>query len=205
MWYTGIVGFRSKPGVEPVACGISRQAYRSPRAVCFTLTAAATASIMACLGAPQPPDQTPFSPLDSLCHDGEAFVRLYAAPLPLVESIAIHAWFVVKHADSAELHRWEVWVSAAEPYSYVREDLFPPEGDMGAGRAYVLAELTGAASEPVITFIETRSPDYPCRGHYSLVWGPNSSTYVQWVLTESGWGVVLPPSAMGKDVPAHCP
>lgn len=195
---------RLKSGAGIVAHGISRRAYRLPRTACFNLATVVMASITACVGAPPPPDQTPFAPLDSLHQNGESVVRLYAAPLPGIESIAIHAWFVVKHADSAEFHRWEVWVTAADPYGYVRMDLFPPEGDLGAGSAYVLAELTGAESEPVIMFIETRSSDYPCRGRFDLVWGPNSSTYVQWILSGAGWGVVLPPSAIGKDVPANC-
>lgn len=186
-------------------CGIDRRAPRLWRRVGLGLAAAATAPILACLGAPPPPDQTPYAALDSLRHSGQALVRLYAAPLPGIESIAIHAWFVVKPADSTEFHRWEVWVSAAAPYGYVRKDLFPPEGDLGAGKAYVLAELTGPESEPVLTFIETRSPAYPCRSHFDLVWGPNSSSYIQWVLDGAGWGVVLPPSAIGKDVPPSCP
>jgi hypothetical protein len=162
-------------------------------------------ALVGCLSAPPPPDQTQYAPLDTLRDNGQAVVRLYAAPLPIVEAFAIHAWFVVKNRASAEFHRWEEWVEAAGPYGYVREDLFPPEGDYGVGSAYVLAELIGAEAEPVAAFIETQSPGYPCRNQFDLFRGPNSSTFVQWVLDGAGWDVALPPSAIGKDVAADCP
>jgi hypothetical protein len=166
--------------------------------------AVAAAAVVGCLGVP-PPDQRAFAPLDSARDSGETVVRLYAARLPGIYAIAIHAWFVVKRADSEEFHRWEVWVDALDPYGYVRVDTFPPEADFGAGSAYVLGELGGTEAEPVAEFIETQSPLYSCRDTFDLIRGPNSSTYIQWVLDNAGWDVTLPPNAFGKDVPVNCP
>ena len=174
------------------------------RTFCASLWAGGVAMIAGCMGNLPVPDQGRFAPLESLQSSGEAVVRLYAAPLPGIAAIAIHPWFVVKRADSTTFHRWEVVETSAGPYGHVRRDLQPPTADVGAGGAYVLAELIGPAAEPVVAFIEERSPAYPCRGCYLYVPGPNSNTYAQWVLDNSGWRVVLPPAALGKDVAPLC-
>lgn len=164
-------------------------------------------SAMVCIGGCgiEPiPDQTKFAPLSSLQERPDAIVRLYAAPIGLFELVAAHCFFVVKRADSAEFHRWEVWLSSAPPYGYVRLDFQPLEEGSGAN-VYVLAELIGTNAEPIVDFIETQSPNYPCRDFYLLLPGPNSSTYPQWVLDQTSWDVSLPPQAIGKDVPPNCP
>ncbi len=152
------------------------------------------------------PEQGQFAPLESLKDSGLSVVRLYAAPLACLETVAVHPWFVVKSADSTSFSRWEVWVQAEQPYGHVRKNMLPPTADLGSGEAYVLAERIGAEADLVVTFIETCSPAYPCRQTYVLLPGPNSSTYAQWVLDCTGWDVTLPPAAIGKDVPpGECP
>jgi hypothetical protein len=151
------------------------------------------------------PDQSAFAPLETLAESGLAMARIYAAPLPLTEGIATHLWFVVKPSDSNRFERWEVWFQAAEPYGFVRKDLFPPEQDLGATGPRALAELLGAEAESVVEFIRNRSPDYPCKDTYVLLPGPNSSTYLQWVLDNTGWQADLPPTAVGANAPLNCP
>ena len=160
--------------------------------------------IAGCMGGTAVPDQDRFEPLESLRSSGEAVVRLYAAPLPGIAAIAIHPWFVVKRADSTTFHRWEVWETSAGPYGHVRRDSQPPTAGVGAGGVYVLAELIGPAAEPVIACIEEQSPTYPCRGSYLYFPGPNSNTYAQWVLDSCGWDVVLPSTAIGRDIAPLC-
>jgi hypothetical protein len=87
---------------------------------------------------------------------------------------------------------------------YVRLNRLPPEADLGASGVVVLAELRGPEADPVVEFITSRSPDYPCRDAYFLL-GPNSNTYVQWVLDQTGWQVELPLTAIGRNAPARCP
>ena len=157
-----------------------------------------------CMGGVPVPDQSQFAPLEELSSNGLAVVRLYVAPLPGLEAIATHPWFVVKRADSTTFHRWEVLERLAGPYGFVREDALLPTSDVGAGGVCVLAELIGPEAEPVVAFIEERSPVYPCRYHYAYFPGPNSNTYAQWVLDHTGWPVLLPPTAIGKEVTALC-
>ena len=121
------------------------------------------------------PDQTPFAPLASLETHEEAVVRLYTAPIWGLENIAIHPWFVVKRADEAKFHRWEVCGISGGPHEHVRMDLKEPKRFVDAGGAYVLAELIGPAAECVVAFIETQSPNYSCRHRYAYIPGPNSN------------------------------
>ena len=150
-------------------------------------------------------DSSEFVPLSALENNGEAVVRLYGTPILNMERLAIHAWFVVKSAEEVSFDRWEVWATASGPYGYVRLNLRSPASVPLAGRVFVIAELIGPEAEPVIEFIETQSPNYPCRDCYLFYPGPNCNTYVQWVLDSTGWAVTLPPTAIGQAVPPDCP
>lgn len=141
--------------------------------------------------------------LDSLANSGQAVVRIYAAPIPNIELIAIHPWFVVKPANSTTFHRWEVWQSAGGPYDHVRLDLHSLTADVGGGDAFIIGELIGFDAEAVVSFIEQQSPVYPCRESYFFL-GPNSNTYPQWVLDNTGWNISLPARAIGKDWRGDC-
>lgn len=157
-----------------------------------------------CFGRGSIPDQSEFESLASLSANGKIVVRLYAEPIPGLESIAIHPSFVLKWADETAFDRWEVWRSTGGPYGHVRKNRNGPTSVVGAGGEYVLAELIGPAAEFVVAFIETESPDYTCRNHYVYFPGPNSNTYAQWILDNTGWDVNLPAAALGKDVPPNC-
>jgi len=167
--------------------------------------AAAGGLAVGLVGCPLAPDQSQFDPLSTLSTEGEAVVRLYAAPIPDIELIATHPWFAVKPADSDTFHRWEVWQTAGGPYGHVRLDLQSPTSDVGAGGTYILAEVIGAEAEPIVAFIEENSPDYVCQDVYAYFPGPNSNTYAQWVLNQTGWRVTLPWTAIGKAYPPICP
>lgn len=151
------------------------------------------------------PDQAGFALLADLEQTGDAVVRLYAAPTPGFEMLAIHPWFAVKSAAVGGFDRWEVWPVADEPYGHVRVDRLAADADVGTGRPWVVAELRGDAAAAVVEFIRTRSPTYSCRDRYAYFPGPNSNTYVQWVLDGTGWDVLLPPAAIGGCVARACP
>ena len=58
------------------------------------------------------PDQSQFEPLESFDGADQAVVRVCGAPIPSLEGIAIHAWFVAKGRDDDAFDRWEVWQNA---------------------------------------------------------------------------------------------
>jgi hypothetical protein len=153
------------------------------------------------------PGQKRFAPLDELARSDSAVVRLYCAPVPSVEWLAVHVWFVVKPAGSHAFERWELWqddsvtprVANGTHYGHVYRNLQGPAGHVGAGGTRLLAEQVGPEAESVIRFIQSQSPCYPWRSEYATFPGPNSNTYIQWALDNSGWHVRLPRAAIGKD------
>jgi len=173
------------------------------RSLTVIAVAAAAAAAMLLTGYPGRgcvPDQTQFRPFSAVISDERAVVRLYGAPIPYLRSIAIHPWFVVKPAHSTDMHRWEVWQRAGGPYGHVRRNLLDPISNVGGGETFVIAELTGTKAEAVIDFIVHESPTYAWRTVYHYVPGPNSNTYAQWIINNTGWNVQLPPTAIGKSV-----
>jgi hypothetical protein len=98
-------------------------------------------------------------------------------------------------------HRWEVWQSpnvGGTSWGHVHRDLMSPDADVGAGGSAVVREWHGRDAEVLLATLRT-SPNYPQRDRY-LAWpGPNSNTYVRWVLAESGMRANLGPKAVGKD------
>jgi hypothetical protein len=149
------------------------------------------------------PDQSLFAPLSTIQQEGQALARLYAAPIPGLEALAAHHWFVIQAAGSDTLTRWEVWPEAGGPHGHVRRNLFAPEEDLGAAAHYIITELTGPEAQPVVDFIESQSPTYPCQDYYMLL-GPNSTTYARWVLDNTAWTIPLPGAAIGHDAPTDC-
>jgi len=151
------------------------------------------------------PDQTVFAPLSEVAESGLAMARVYAAPIPPIEPIAVHCWFVIKSADSQSIERWEVFETPTGTYGYVFLNGLEPTADVGAGGTFVVAELTGPQADPIVEFIRSASPDYPCKDVYVVFPGPNSNSYVQWVLDNTSWDVTLPARAIGKAVEPNCP
>jgi len=150
-----------------------------------------------------PPDQDQFEDLETLKNSGQAVARLYGSNAPFIYTF--HGWFVVKPADSTTFVRWEGWPEWAEPYGHVRVDLFPLEEYLPLFTTYVLDQYIGPEAEPFVEFIQQQSPFYPARDCFNLVAGPNSNTYIQWVIDNSGWDAALPPLSTGADVQPECP
>ena len=115
-------------------------------------------------------------------------VELRKAKIPTIAgTIADHYWFVIE-CENNEKERWEVWQKAnAGPVSwgYVHLNLKPYDAGVGNGPSRVEAKWRGEKAEKIADIL--RNPDlYPWRNRY-LPWpGPNSNTYVNWVLLKSG-------------------
>jgi len=143
------------------------------------------------------PDQSQFAPLAELADSGHAMVRVYGAPIPFLEPFFMHTWVLTKRAEERAFHRWEVWRSPGGDYVHVRKDLLAPTADIGAGETFIIGQVKGHGAESIVAFVETESPQYPFRETYIAFPGPNSNTFTQWVLDNSGWELVLPPCAVG--------
>jgi len=114
-------------------------------------------------------------------------VELRYAPLPVIGFIAVHYWFVV-YDDGGTCHRWEVWQTpdaGGTSYGHVHCDLKAPEADVGGGPAR-LAAVWGGAEATRIARVLANAQNYPWQRRYRYWPGPNSNTFVAWVLAQAG-------------------
>ena len=70
------------------------------------------------------------------------------------------------------------------------------------GNPFLLGEITGTEAEVAIQKIRKASEHYPYKSIYRVWPGPNSNTYISYLIRSAGnlhFG--LPPTAIGKDYP----
>lgn len=114
-------------------------------------------------------------------------VELRYAPLPVIGLIAVHYWFVVREA-TGHVERWEVWQTknaGGRSIGHVHCNLKAPEDGVGGGPS-VLAHRWLAREADAILEVLSRVSHYPHCERYVLYPGPNSNSFVAWVLREAG-------------------
>jgi hypothetical protein len=142
----------------------------------------------------------PSMPLDQ--SPAEPVVQLRCGPLPgVLGFIAVHYWFVTFDPDEGHWHRWELWQEAnlgGTSWGHVHRDLLSSGSGINGFPPQVMAEWRGREALRVQAALAD-SPDYPNRDRY-LAWpGPNSNTYIAWVLRRAGVSADLDPRGIGKD------
>lgn len=118
-------------------------------------------------------------------------VQLRCAPLPYIGAVAVHYWFVVID-DSGRRQRWEVWQTKnaggrnlGPDAGHVHCDLKSPEVGVGGGPSRVETEWRGDKALAIAAVL--RDPlRYPEGRRYRAWPGPNSNSFVAWVLENAG-------------------
>jgi hypothetical protein len=138
-------------------------------------------------------------------------ISLYISRANLPAFFATHGWFVVE-MDGLN-SRWEVGFrsnAASTSWNHLYKDLLPPFKGIGIfpyshrylWKGHCLGSIEGnenSVAERMANFITNSNQTYPYRDHYSFI-GPNSNTYVQWVLNNfPEFKVRLPANAIGKN------
>jgi len=126
-------------------------------------------------------------------------VELRYAGLPFIGFLAVHYWFVV---DDGERHRWEVWQSAdagGMSVGHLHRDLKAPEADVGGGPSRIETAWSGDEARRIAEVLSRCSSDYPFCGRYFPWPGPNSNTFVAWVLAQAGIEHRLGWRALGRN------
>ena len=127
-------------------------------------------------------------------------VELKCAGIPYLGLIAVHCWFVVN--DSGKLERWEVWQKpnvGGSSYGHVHRDLMRPDSNVGGSPTRLVHCWTGAQAEQIVVSLRNSCTEYPFRDNYCAVPGPNSNTYVAWILRQAGVKHQLSRKAIGKN------
>jgi len=129
---------------------------------------------------------------------GAAIYVLAARTGGLKGALAVHSWIVTKPAGAKRYNRYDK-VGWGNP---IRTNAYPADGRWYSNAPDVLLELHGADAEQLIPQIEAAVRDYPFsgRGDYKIWPGPNSNSFVAYVLrTVPQLGIALPPEAVGRD------
>ena len=115
-------------------------------------------------------------------------VELWYAPLPApLTQFARHYWFVVRENDAVV--RWEVWQSrdaGGESTGHIHKNLMRPDSGVGGGAAVNAFTWHGTDAENIVRVLHRAWTVYPYRTSYRAFPGPNSNTFVSWVLKRAG-------------------
>jgi hypothetical protein len=128
-------------------------------------------------------------------------VELRCATLPFIGAIAEHYWFVAFDGEGA-CERWEVWQSknaGGTSFGHLHCNFKRPDDGVGGGPSRVVAQWLGEDALRLVEALKSAEQAYPFRERY-LAWpGPNSNTFVAWVLGRAGIEFALSWKAIGKD------
>jgi len=132
----------------------------------------------------------------------ELVVQLRRATLPRRRAwVAVQYWFVIYEPGGGRWQRWEVWQypgSGGDSWAHVHRNMMHPDANLGGGKCLLVREWRGAAAGRLVAAVR-QSPHYPCRQTYRAWPGPNSNTYVAWILRQAKVSFDLGPKAIGRD------
>lgn len=140
-------------------------------------------------------------------------VFLFVCPAFMPLNFASHPWFVC--VKNGKISRWEVrfekniinqtigkhlHFNSLPPFSGIEMIQFLPKKFLW--KASLLGYVEGdqnSSAKKMIDFIESSPENYPYRNQYSF-FGPNSNSYVQWVLNNfPNFKIKLPWNSFGKN------
>lgn len=113
-------------------------------------------------------------------------------------AVASHAWIVTKEKGADVYNRYDK-VGWGSP---IRRNHRPPDAYWYSNPPQLVKVVTGVDAELLIPKVEGAIAAYPYAepGGYQIFPGPNSNTFVAYVLrTVPELGAVLPPHAVGRD------
>jgi hypothetical protein len=137
-----------------------------------------------------------------LPQDETATVMVMSAALggPM-KQVARHPWIAARPRGSSAFERWEVMCCPSSTSGTVRHSHRSPLSDHGGGGGdvQVHAVIRGTAATSAIECIRREAEVYPYDDEY-LVWpGPNSNTFVDWMVRTCALDVELPSTSIGRD------
>ena len=119
-----------------------------------------------------------------------------------MDGIARHPWVALREAGGTRWERWEVMCCPnSSPLSTVNKSSIEPTSDYGGGGGDVRFHgvWTGARAERAIECIRREAPRYPHRNKYRAWPGPNSNTFVDYMIRTCDLDVDLAAPSIGKD------
>lgn len=131
-----------------------------------------------------------------------ALVRIYAARVGHWRSIfAVHSWIVFKERGADAYERYDVVGWSGAP---IRHNMRAPDARWYGNDPEIVFSLSGEEAERLIPKLRAAIASYPyaAAGDYTIWPGPNSNTFVAYVVEQvPEMAVALPSTAIGKDFP----
>lgn len=130
-------------------------------------------------------------------------VLVGSASLPFpIDDVARHPWVALR--EEGRWERWEVMCCPPDPprgMGTVQRNRNAPLADFGGsgGDVRVHGVFEGARAADMIACVRDKAPRYPHRHTYTVWPGPNSNTFVDWLLRACDIPVDLPAPSIGKD------
>lgn len=127
-------------------------------------------------------------------------VELKYAGIPRWGMIAVHYWFVTD--DSGKLERWEVWQDSnagGMSIGHLHRNLMHPDSNVGGGPTCLACRWTDTRAETIHNALRESWHEYPYRERYRKIPGPNSNTFVAWILDRANVQQRLSWRAVGKN------
>ena len=132
----------------------------------------------------------------------EAVIQVYAARAVSWRGIfAVHTWIVVKPTNAAAFTRYEVvGFGVSDTVSSVRVDRSGPDNYWFGAKPELIYDKRGAGVDGMIEKVREAVKAYPYPHEYRAWPGPNSNTFVAFVVRSvPELAVSLPSNAIGKD------
>jgi Protein of unknown function (DUF3750) len=134
--------------------------------------------------------------------DEEAQVQIYSAKaFAWRGKLSVHTWIAVKEkgADSYVVSHVALWNTYRGGGVIALEKDLPDRYWYGA-KPEIIFSASGAKAEKMIPQIYDAIESYPYPNFYSAYPGPNSNTFISYIMRNvSGFNTVLPSNAIGKD------
>ena len=139
-------------------------------------------------------------------------VLLFASPGNIPCNVGTHSWFVINNYGT--LSRWEILFRTIDHppcWGHLYKNFFPmfqgieifPYLEVFFWKSRLLGQTEGAPAQNLAAFIERSPGAYPYLRRF-VITGPNSNTYIQWVLDHfPQFPAKLPWNAFGKGYPVR--
>ena len=134
--------------------------------------------------------------------DSRAIVQIYSArTYGWKGNLAVHSWIATKDKDASEYDVYEVMGYYADRgLPVIRHTRRAPDQRWFGNEPSLHFDLRGEQAEKMIPNILKAVESYPYPDSYRIYPGPNSNTFVSWVMRNTpGLYATLPPNAIGKD------
>ncbi|MBE9223016.1 DUF3750 domain-containing protein [Cyanobacterium stanieri LEGE 03274] len=117
--------------------------------------------------------------------------------------MAVHYWFVVNDGEN-RCDRWEVWQNkdtGGISWGHLHQNIMPIYNGVGNGESWQEYVWEGENAQRLTGIIEESKNNYPYCNIYRYFPGPNSNTYVAWVLNQAKINYELGIKGIGKSYP----